>query len=270
MGRYRTPQVQRLFSLSLWLLGFVWGSALGLAGQQSGGSIQRTPESSQSQQQGQPSSAAEATSTFIGYATNGSFVFPDIATSAGPLTNGGKFKLFVNQSISPAYILVSASGAAINQARNVPEGYGQGWGAYGSRFGANVASASSSSFFGTFVFASWLHQDPRFFPHNTTSFWRSLKYSTNRIVITRNDSGKDVFNTSGLLGPLVSEGLANVYLPSSEQTVGKTATRFAIDLAWRVAGNMFKDYWPTFFRNMGLNKLKVIPDPGKPQDTGSR
>src|SRR5690348_6684527 len=140
MGRHRTPQVQRLFLLSLWLLGFVWASALGLAGQQPGDSIQSTPESSQSQQQGQPSSAAEATSTFIGYATNGSFVFPDIATSAGPLTNGGKFKLFVNQSISPAYILVSASGAAINQARNVPEGYGQGWGAYGSRFGANVAS----------------------------------------------------------------------------------------------------------------------------------
>jgi hypothetical protein len=97
-----------------------------------------------------------------------------------------------------------------------------------------------------------------------------LKYSTQRIVITRNDSGKDVFNTSGLLGPLASEGLANVYLPSSEQTVGKTVTRFAVDLAWRVGGNMFKDYWPTFFRNMGLNRLKVIPDPGKPEGQGSR
>jgi hypothetical protein len=65
------------------------------------------------------------------------------------------------------------------------------------------------------------------------------------------------------LGPLASEGLANVYLPSSEQTIGKTLTRFAADLAWRVGGNMFKDYWPTFFRNMGLNKLRVIPDPAK-------
>jgi hypothetical protein len=105
--------------------------------------------------------------------------------------------------------------------------------------------------------------DPRFFPESKPSFWRSLKYSTQRVVITRNDSGRDVFNTSGLLGPLASEGLANVYLPSSEQTVGKTLTRFATDLAWRVGGNMFKNYWPTFFRNMGLNRLKVIPDPGK-------
>jgi hypothetical protein len=125
-----------------------------------------------------------------------------------------------------------------------------------------MARSSSSSFFGTFLLASLLHQDPRFFPESKPSFWRSLKYSTQRIVITRNDSGRDVFNTAGLLGPLASEGLANVYLPSSEQTVGKTLTRFASDLAWRVGGNMFKNYWPTFFRNMGLNRLKVIPDPG--------
>lgn len=133
-----------------------------------------------------------------------------------------------------------------------------------------MATASSSSFLGTFLFASWLHEDPRFFPQSNPSLWRSLKYSTRRIVVTRKDSGKDVFNTSGLLGPLASEALANVYLPPSEQTVGKTLARFATDLAWRVGGNMFKDYWPTFFRNMGLNRLKVIPNPGKPQGQSSR
>jgi hypothetical protein len=173
----------------------------------------------------------------------------------------------VNQSISPPYVFEAAFSAAVDQARNVPEGYGQGWDAYGSRFGANMARASSSSFFGTFLLPSLLHQDPRFFPESKPSLWRSLKYSTQRIVITRNDSGKDVFNTSGLLGLLASEGLANVYLPSSEQTVGKTSTRFAADLAWRIAGNVFKDYWPTFFRQMGLNRLKVIPDPGKSRDS---
>src|SRR5262249_49882569 len=177
---------------------------------------------------------------------------------------GKKFELFVNQSISPPYIFAAAVSAAFNQARNAPKGYGQGWDAYGSRFGANMARGSSSSFFGTFLFASLLHQDPRFFPQYKPSFWRAAKYSAQRIVITRNDSGKDVVNTSGLLGPLAAEGLANVYWPSAERTAGKTLTRFASDLAWQFAGNMFKDYWPTLFRNMGLNRLKVIPDPGQP------
>src|SRR5215468_1165198 len=270
MGRHRSARVLSLFSSCPWVLVLILGSALGVAAQQSDGSNQSSPADAHAKQQAQESSAVEATSTFVGYATNGSFVFPDIATSPGPLTPAGKFKLFVNQSISPPYIFVAASGAALDQARDVPEGFGQGWDAYGSRFGASMARASSSSFFGSFVFASWLHQDPRFFPQSKPSFWRSLKYSTQRIVITRNDSGKDGFNTSGLLGPLVAEGLANVYLPSSEQTVGKTLSRFAIDLACRVGGNMFKNYWPTFFHNMGLNRLKVIPDPNAPLGHGPR
>jgi hypothetical protein len=264
MSRHRTPQFPTLASRGMWLLGSVLGSALSLAAQQpTGASTQSSPDSSPTLQQTTPSTNEGPTARFIGYATNPSTFFPDIATSPGPLTTGGKFKLFVNQSISPPYILEAAFSAAFDQARNVPKGYGQGWGAYGSRFGTDMARSSSSSFFGTFLFASLLHEDPRFFPPSKPSFWRSLKYSTQRIVITRNDSGRDVFNTSGLLGPLASEGLANVYLPSSEQTVGKTLTRFAADLAWRVGGNMFKNYWPTFFRNMGLNRLKVIPDPRK-------
>ena len=264
MSRRRTPQFSTFASWSMWLLSSLLGFALSLAAQQPAvPSTQTSPDSSATRQQKSPSTDEGPTARFIGYATNPSTFFPDIATSPGPLTTTGKFKLFVNQSISPPYILESAFSAAFNQARNVPEGYGQGWDAYGSRFGANMARSSSSSFFGTFLLPSLLHQDPRFFPESKPSFWRSLKYSTQRIVITRNDSGRDVFNTSGLLGPLASEGLANVYLPSSEQTVGKTLTRFATDLAWRVGGNMFKNYWPTFFRNMGLNRLKVIPDPGK-------
>jgi len=147
--------------------------------------------------------------------------------------------------------------------RNNPEAYGQGWDAYGGRFGASLARSASSNFFGDFVFVSIFSQDPRFFPESKPTFWGSVKYSAERIVITRNDPGKDVFNTSGLLGPLAGEALANVCLPQSEQTVGKTAERYAIDLAWQIGGNMFRNYWPTFFKRMGLNRLKVIPNPGE-------
>src|SRR5215469_16990610 len=87
-----------------------------------------------------------------------------------------------------------------SQARNVPEAYGQGWDAYGGRFGAAMARASSTSFFSTFALASALHQDPRFFPQSHPSVWSSIKYSTVRLFVTRNDSGRDGFNTSGLVG----------------------------------------------------------------------
>lgn len=198
---------------------------------------------------------------FVGYALNRSIVFPDIATSPGPISAGGKFKIFMNQGISPAYILGAGISGAVNQATNTPSAPGQGWEAYGTRIGYAMGRASSTSFFGTFVFASVLHQDPRFFPESHPTFGRALKYSAQRIFVTRNDNGHDVFNSSGLLGPLAAEALSNVYLPRSEQTGAKSMERYGSDLGWRFAANIFKEYWPTIFRSMHLQSLKVVPNP---------
>lgn len=253
-----------------WLLcSTLWLSPGGLTAQQpAGAGTGKTtlPDSPQPKAQGQVSPAQGTAARFIGYATNKSLVFPDIATSPYPLSVGGKFKLFVNQSISPPYIVAAGITAGISQARNVPSAYGQGWDAYGQRFGASLGRASSNAFFSSFVFASVLQQDPRFFPQNRPSFWGSVKYSAERLVVIRNDSGKDGFNASQILGTLAAETLANVYLPQSEQTGAKTAQRFGTDLAWRFAGSMFKNYWPTIFHSMNLQRLKVIPDPGSPDN----
>jgi hypothetical protein len=201
------------------------------------------------------------TSTVIGYMTNRSLFFPDIATSPGPLSTSQKFKLFLNESVAPPSFITSAVSAGFGQWRDSPHDYGQGAEGYGKRFGASFARGASESFFGTFIAASVLHQDPRFFPQYHPSFWGSIKYSARRLVIARNDAGRDVFNASGLIGPLAGETLANVYLPRSEQTGAKTLERYGSDLAWRFGGNMFKNYWPTIFKDLGLNHLGVIPAP---------
>jgi hypothetical protein len=256
------------------LLGMLWWPAVGMHAQQPAGAGTANvslPDSPPPKPQGETSPSSTTAMRFIGYATNRSFVFPDIATNPEPLSPGGKFKLFVNQSISPPYIIAAAVSAAYSQARNVPSAYGQGWDAYGERFGAGMARGSSNAFFGSFLIASIVHDDPRFFPQNRPSFWGSVKYSAERLVITRKDSGRDAFNTAGIVGTLAAETLANAYLPQSEQTGAKTAERFGTDLAWRFAGNMFKNYWPTVFRSMNLQRLKVIPDPGSPGNPdGSR
>jgi len=261
------PSVLICRSYSLRIISFLLLLALRLPGNGTfaqapagvGSGSQTLPESPQPKTK--PAATVGATTKFIGYITNRSLVFPDIATSPGSLGTGGKFKIFINQSISPAYILAAGVSAAFDQARNVPSSYSQGWNGYADRFGANMARASSNSFFATFLFASMLHLDPRFFPQNDPSFWGSVKYSAQRLVITRNDAGYDVVNTSGLLGPFAAEGLANAYLPALEQTAGKSLERVGTDFAWRFAGNMFKNYWPKVFRDLGLIRLKVVPDP---------
>jgi hypothetical protein len=249
-------------ALALWLAALAI-PALASAQQPSGAGTSNAPATRPDSPQPKQDASVKpggGTNRFVGYVTSRSIVFPDIATNPLPLSPGGKFKIFVNQAISPAYVLGSGVSAAVNQANNSPGSTGQGWEAYGTRVGYSMARASSTSFFGTFVFASILRQDPRFFPESHPSFLRAIKYSAVRIVVTRNDKGNDVFNSSGLLGPLAAEALSNSYLPRSEQTGARTMERYGSDLAWRFAANIFKEYWPTLFRDMHLQK--VMPNPG--------
>jgi hypothetical protein len=230
------------------------------AGAGAGARAANLPDAPQPKDNASGNPVETGTSKVLGYLTNRSIFFPDIATSAGPLSTAGKFKQFVNESISPAYVLQSGIAASYGQAVNWPK-FGQGWDSYAERFGVSMARDSSNSFFSSFVFASAFHQDPRFFPQLHPSLWGSVKYSARRLFVTQTDSGNDTFNSSGLLGPAASEILAMSYLPTNQHKTGATLERYGTDLAWRFAGNMFKNYWPVFFHDLGLNKLKVIPDP---------
>jgi len=108
-----------------------------------------------------------------------------------------------------------------------------------------------------------LRQDPRFFVPNNPNFWQAVTYSLRRVVITRTDSGADTVNSSGLLGPLAGEGLANSYLPIESRTLGNTFIRYAGDMGWRVSGNLLRAYWPTITKHV-LSHRGIVNQPAQP------
>jgi hypothetical protein len=179
-----------------------------------------------------------------------SLVFPDLATTHGPLTSWDKFKLAANNSVAFSTFGGVLIGAGFSQAINSPSGYHQGWEGYGKRVGADMARSASGNIFGTFVLASALHQDPRFYVKKNLSFKQAVEYSAVRVFITRSDSGERVVNYSGLIGPLMGEGLANVYYPDENRTAGATFTRYASDMGWRFAGNLLRQYWPSINKKL--------------------
>ena len=179
-----------------------------------------------------------------------SIVFPDIASTTRPLSPRQKFELFVNNSISVHTIVWSTLGSLIGQAEDSPTGYGVGGLGFPKRLGSSLARETSGEFFGTFVIASALHEDPRFFPDYNPTLKHSVKHSVRRLFVTRNDAGGNVVNMSGLLGPLLGESLANVYWPERNRTAGDTLFRYGLDLASRAAGNMFREYWPVVSAKM--------------------
>ena len=216
-----------------------------------------TGQSSQTQQPttSLPANPIQGSAQVVRLLQRKSVVFPDLATIHGPLTSWDKFELAANNSVALSTFAAAGLGAGFGQALDHPSGYHQGWEGYGKRFGADMARSASSNMFGTFLLASALHQDPRFYVRKNLSFMQTVEYSAKRILYTRSDSGEKEINYSGLIGPLMSEGLANSYYPDADRTVGSTFTRYATDLASRFGGNMLRQYWPSINR-----KLRLAPE----------
>jgi hypothetical protein len=229
---------------------FAFGSAMPMLGQETPKPPDQTGTTTAGQTPAQP--APSTPSKVPGVALYNllqekSIFFPDIALNTERLSPGEKFQLFVDNSISVHTITYSMMGAAVGQAEDSPTGFGQGWDAYAKRFGSSMGRQASAEFFGTFMLASALHEDPRFYAEINPSFFHAVKYSVQRVFITRNDDGRDVANISGLLGPAMAEGLANVYWPDRNRTVGDTLLRYGLDLASKAGGNMLREYWPVFY-----------------------
>jgi hypothetical protein len=186
-----------------------------------------------------------------------SFFFPDLAYTTKPLSSGQKFLLAADESAAPSALIVAAMSAGITQARNSWPGYGQGWNAYGKRYGATLALNASTDMFGTFLLPSVLHHDPRYFVLAHGTFSQKIGHALKSVLVTRTDSGGRAPNISGVLGPLGAEGLANTYLPDAERTAGQTFERFGIQMAVLAASNVAKEFWPAIFKTLRIGK--VVP-----------
>ncbi len=214
-----------------------------------------TPAPKQDQNGAAQKQDTGVTATPLGLITRKSYFYPELATTPGPLTTGQKFKLFLSKSTSPPQILSSMAGAGISEARGTLAGYGQGGEGYGKRFGSSMATGASSHLFGTFLLPALLREDPRFFVRLNGGFRVRAGHALRRMLVIRTNEGNETFNLPGTLGPLMAEGLANVYLPSAERTAGKTFERAGIRIGFGTANNLLKEYWPTIFKSLRIAKV---------------
>jgi hypothetical protein len=203
----------------------------------------------------QPNTNKESRKPTLATLSRRSFFFPDLAHTDKPLSSGQKFLLATDQSVAPSALIVAAVTASINQARNSWPGYGQGWEAYGKRFGATLALNASTDMFGTFLLPSVLHHDPRYFVLANGTFSQKIGHALKSVVVTRTDRGGQAFNVGGILGPLGAQGLANTYLPDAEQTASQTFERFGIQLAVIAGSNVAKEFWPAIFKTLQIGKI---------------
>lgn len=160
---------------------------------------------------------------------------------AAPLTSKMKCELALKVSYDPVTIGGVGLVAGIRQAANSPK-YGQGWAAYGERFGATAADGFTDIMIGGAILPSLLHEDPRYFYKGTGSTESRLWHAISSPFISRRDNGSWGPNYSSLGGDLASSAISNLYFPRADRGAGLVFSQFAIGTAERVGASLAQEF----------------------------
>jgi hypothetical protein len=183
-----------------------------------------------------------------------------------PLTSKQKFAVVARGTFDPVEFPWFGLLSAFAQAENSEPGYGQGWAAYGKRYGATAADSTIENFMVGAVYASLFRQDPRFFLSTNGGFLHRAGYAVSRIVVTRGDSGHSQFNASEILGSATAAAIStytyhphstfistptnpHLFLPS-DRTLGDAASVWGTQLALDTVTIAIKEFWPDIHRKM--------------------
>jgi hypothetical protein len=167
-----------------------------------------------------------------------------------PLNSGQKFRLATAGVFDWGALGFNGALSAIAQARNDPQAWGQGWGAYGKRYGASFADNSIGTYMTTAVFPSLLHEDPRYFQMGKGGFSHRFVYGWSRLFVTRTDSGSMRFNYSESIGNAAAAAISNIYHPAEDRTAARNATTLGFLILYDGLSNELKEFWPDIRRKL--------------------
>jgi hypothetical protein len=167
-----------------------------------------------------------------------------------PLSSGQKFKLATASVFDWTAFPFNGVLAAISQAKNDPSSWGQGWGAYGKRYGASFADNSIGTYMTTAIFPSLLHEDPRYYQLGKGSFSHRAYYAMNRLFVCRTDAGSSSFNYSESVGNAAAAAISNIYHPAQDRTASRNAATFGLLILYDGLANELKEFWPDIRRKV--------------------
>jgi len=165
-----------------------------------------------------------------------------------------KWDNYVHETASLLTLGGGTFNAAFSQVTHSDPKYGVGDVAFAKRFGASVADIASQNFFGDFVVASALHEDPRYHRKGPShTFLYRAGYAISRAVVIRKDDGSNAFNFDNVLGSALSTGFSNLYYPPASRTGKGNLMHWGIDVADNGFVNLAPEFWQDF-RNKLLRR----------------
>jgi len=152
---------------------------------------------------------------------------------------------FLQNSFSPSASRGNLLDAVQAHFQKAWPGYGTGISGFERRYFAISAGHVANNFFGTYLFPTWLHQNPlssRLGPG--ASLWRRFGYAITRVAVTRDDRGNETFNSSLLLSTVASNSVRNLYYPQDQRGLSSTIGGIEGSLIGNVQGNLSREFMP--------------------------
>ena len=174
-----------------------------------------------------------------------------------------KFITCTEDSFDYSSIFIPAALAGYSMGTNSTPEFGGGASGYGRYFWRSAVDQTIENYMVEFAFPVLTHEDTRFYTLENGSFLKRTKYALSRAVITRSDSGEEVFNISEVVGAGASAGLSNLYYPAAERSFSNTSKQWGIDVAIDGAAMFAKEFWPDINRHVFHNSGRSNPAPNK-------
>jgi hypothetical protein len=218
----------------------------------------QSPSTNAPAPQSQPSQSAPADSTgqqtkrILGIVPNFRAVSAD--TKLPPETVKEKFVSCTEDSFDYSAIFIPAAIAGYDMAKRETPEFHQGAAGYARYFWHSAVDQTSENYMVEFVVPAFTHEDPRYYTLGHGGFVKRSGYALSRAVITRSDSGAEVFNFSEVLGSGAASGISNLYYPSASRSLGNTGSQWGLDVAIDAASFWVKEFWPDVNRRLFHNK----------------
>lgn len=161
----------------------------------------------------------------------------------GRLTEKKRFQLYVVRTAGPVPLLGEALGAGISQWENSPKEWGQGWGAYGERYGSNLAynAVRQTISYGTSIV---FREDNRYFASHKHGFWARTGYAVLSTVTARHPDGRQTFSVSSVTGVLGASAISSIWGPRSRKGIENIGSNASISFAATAGFNIVREFLP--------------------------
>jgi hypothetical protein len=172
-----------------------------------------------------------------------------------------KFWLFVSDSTDPVAFVNASFDAGLDQVQNNQRSWGRGFTGYLDRFGANMASQTSSNFFKDFFYPTIFSEDPRYYRLGRGTNKRRIIHAMSHVAVAHNVNGNSMFNFSYWLGGVTVVALSNTYLPDNKRGVEPVAVNLGFGMVQDMGYDILREYWPEIAHKFRL--------PFRDQDRGT-